>query len=72
MGSVPSTPENHTWGYIPGIPVVWRYRQENHKFKAILGCIGKCPYLLYWLALCQLDTAKITGEEEASIEKMPP
>jgi hypothetical protein len=28
--------------------------------------------LLYWLGLCQLDTAGVTTEKGASVEEMPP
>jgi hypothetical protein len=28
--------------------------------------------LLYWLVLCQLDTAGVTTEKGASVEEMPP
>ena len=28
--------------------------------------------LLYWLVLCQLDTAGVITEKGASVEKMPP
>jgi hypothetical protein len=27
---------------------------------------------LYWLVLCQLDTAVVTTEKGASVEEMPP
>jgi hypothetical protein len=27
---------------------------------------------LYWLVLCQLDTAGVTTEKGASVEEMPP
>jgi hypothetical protein len=34
------------------------------------------PYMpggsLYWLVLCQLDTAGVITEKEASVEEMPP
>jgi hypothetical protein len=29
-------------------------------------------YLLYWLVLCQLDTAGVITEKGASVEEMPP
>jgi hypothetical protein len=29
-------------------------------------------HLLYWLVLCQLDTAGVTTEKGASVEEMPP
>jgi hypothetical protein len=29
-------------------------------------------YILYWLVLCQLDTAGVITEKGASVEEMPP
>jgi hypothetical protein len=29
-------------------------------------------YSLYWLVLCQLDTAGVITEKRASVEEMPP
>jgi hypothetical protein len=28
--------------------------------------------IVYWLALCQLDTARVITEKGASVEEMPP
>jgi hypothetical protein len=28
--------------------------------------------LVYWLVLCQLDTARVVTEKGASVEEMPP
>jgi len=33
---------------------------------------GKEESLLYWLGLCQLDTAGVIIEKGASVEEMPP
>jgi hypothetical protein len=30
------------------------------------------PEMVYWLVLCQLDTAGVTTEKGASVEEMPP
>jgi hypothetical protein len=41
-------------------------------------CLGtrtqhiQMPTLLYWLVLCQLDTAGVITEKGASVEEMPP
>jgi hypothetical protein len=32
----------------------------------------KSAYLMYWLVLCQLDTAGVITEKGASVEEMPP
>jgi hypothetical protein len=32
----------------------------------------KDPGLVYWLVLCQLDTAVVITEKGASVEEMPP
>jgi hypothetical protein len=32
----------------------------------------ECGYHLYWLVLCQLDTAGVITEKGASVEEMPP
>jgi hypothetical protein len=32
----------------------------------------KYTYMLYWLVLCQLDTAGVITEKGASVEEMPP
>jgi hypothetical protein len=34
--------------------------------------ISQEPRLLYWLVLCQLDTAGVITEKGASVEEMPP
>ena len=31
-----------------------------------------CLALVYWLVLCQLDTAGVITEKGASVEEMPP
>jgi hypothetical protein len=33
---------------------------------------GKVKNSLYWLVLCQLDTAGVITEKGASVEEMPP
>jgi hypothetical protein len=33
---------------------------------------GNLPLFLYWLVLCQLDTAGVITEKGASVEEMPP
>jgi hypothetical protein len=35
----------------------------------ILVCVCVC---VYWLVLCQLDTAGVITEKGASVEEMPP
>jgi hypothetical protein len=40
-----------------------------------VGSVVKSTVLakgLYWLVLCQLDTAVVTTEKGASVEEMPP
>jgi hypothetical protein len=34
--------------------------------------IGFMSYSLYWLVLCQLDTAGVITEKGASVKEMPP
>jgi hypothetical protein len=34
--------------------------------------LGPSMVALYWLVLCQLDTAGVTTEKGASVEEMPP
>jgi hypothetical protein len=36
------------------------------------GIIDGCVIPLYWLVLCQLDTAGVITEKGASVEEMPP
>jgi hypothetical protein len=33
---------------------------------------AKLGYVMYWLVLCQLDTAGVITEKGASVEEMPP
>jgi hypothetical protein len=47
--------------------------------KALCPSIGECHgqeagvgRLVYWLVLCQLDTAGVITEKGASVEEMPP
>ena len=35
-------------------------------------CVKLTRGQLYWLVLCQLDTAGVTTEKGASVEEMPP
>jgi hypothetical protein len=41
-----------------------------------VGSGGRKPdvnnYMVYWLVLCQLDTARVITEKGASVEEMPP
>ena len=34
--------------------------------------VSLLPWVLYWLVLCQLDTAGVITEKGASVEEMPP
>jgi hypothetical protein len=34
--------------------------------------LGRVNSMLYWLVLCQLDTAGVITEKGASVEEMPP
>jgi hypothetical protein len=36
------------------------------------GVLGQARICLYWLVLCQLDTAGVITEKGASVEEMPP
>jgi hypothetical protein len=39
--------------------------------KSVMNTSEK-SHMLYWLVLCQLDTAGVITEKEASVEEMPP
>jgi hypothetical protein len=48
-----------------------------HERRSLSGDLRKCTFLklkthLYWLVLCQLDTAGVITEKGASVEEMPP
>jgi hypothetical protein len=45
---------------------------ENHVFLQGFFKLGSKDASLYWLVLCQLDTAGVITEKEASVEEMPP
>jgi hypothetical protein len=38
----------------------------------LLEGVVKVSKVVYWLVLCQLDTAGVTTEKGASVEAMPP
>jgi hypothetical protein len=44
--------------------------QHNPPFKIVF--IKNPVYSLYWIVLCQLDTAGVITEKGASVEEMPP
>jgi hypothetical protein len=53
--------------------------KHKKKVKAVLQAmqlyllgIEKYQMILYWLVLCQLDTAGVITEKGASVEEMPP
>jgi hypothetical protein len=57
----------------------WLYGRRGDGSVASCSRIGghrlsglKQPTLLYWLVLCQLDTAGVITEQGASVEEMPP
>jgi hypothetical protein len=42
-------------------------------FSSLRGMIENVPGIpVYWLVLCQLDTAGVITEKGASVEEMPP
>jgi hypothetical protein len=51
-----------------------RERQRRHRFLQLLAAsfLTPLPPHLYWLVLCQLDTAGVITEKGASVEEMPP
>jgi hypothetical protein len=48
------------------------YLTKNHFNKSIKFNKYMYVYILYWLVLCQLDTAGVITEKGASVEEMPP
>jgi hypothetical protein len=69
------------WQCKPIILALRRWRQEDYEFQASLGYPEtlskkregrKRRRGVYWLVLCQLDTAGVTTEKGASVEEMPP
>jgi hypothetical protein len=53
----------HSCHHTPGFTVTFQvYIPENPKARRIV----------YWLVLCQLDTAGVITEKGASVEEMPP
>jgi hypothetical protein len=63
------------------LPQEWLPSKEQLlTYSADIICIF-CPgqikariwdWAMYWLVLCQLDTAGVITEEEASVEEVPP
>jgi hypothetical protein len=54
----------HVWSHCYGLSFLSLLRVNS---RMSLG-----SYTLYWLVLCQLDTAGVITEKGASIEEMPP
>jgi hypothetical protein len=57
----------------------WMFLPQTglHKSDAIAVCVCLCVCIhlsvyMYWLVLCQLDTAGVITEKGASVEEMPP
>jgi hypothetical protein len=45
---------------------------ESHLLSGLHLLEGISAWGLYWLVLCQLDTAGVITEKGASVEEMPP
>jgi hypothetical protein len=43
----------------------------HFSFQIVCVCVCVCV-CVYWLVLCQLDTAGVITEKGASVEEMPP
>jgi hypothetical protein len=68
----------------PTKPILQRKKQKKQKTTLVLFFVFfqmcfLCPFLrlsfgglLYWLVLCQLDTAVVITEKGASVGEMPP
>jgi hypothetical protein len=55
------------------IPLVNAVAQLKILAQLVLNCLFyNIGYLVYWLVLCQLDTAGVITEKGASVEEMPP
>jgi hypothetical protein len=55
--------------------VVSHSKTQNDSTENLLldrGSSNRILKLLYWLVLCQLDTAGVITEKGASVEEMPP
>jgi hypothetical protein len=48
------------WGYHALLVIIMAHRIYSHVWS------------VYWLVLCQLDTAGVITEKGASVEEMPP
>jgi hypothetical protein len=52
---------------------VWISRMEGALVQTPVGMVdANVVSYLYWLFLCQLDTAGVITEKGASVEEMPP
>jgi hypothetical protein len=64
-----------TQASIPGAENFSPTQQEYRRTEQIsFYCLIKKEMrtMVYWLVLCQLDTAGVTTEKGASVEEMPP
>jgi hypothetical protein len=57
-----------------GIPDSGDKRPGRNRFEEVHVAVYGEPsgWKVYWLVLCQLDTAGVTTEKGASVEEMPP
>jgi hypothetical protein len=49
-----------------------RLTQSHLTMNVFILSLMFCPSMIYWLVLCQLDTAGVITKKGASVEEMPP
>jgi hypothetical protein len=57
---------------LPFMLIQWGDRKKSHHRHWVGRYWEKITHLVYWLVLCQLDTAGVITEKGASVEEMPP
>jgi hypothetical protein len=63
--SIPRHPQSREY-----TTFTWQARQ--YQFLRLPNNCPQCSKMVYWLVLCQLDTAGVITEKGTSVEEMPP